>query len=105
MSEPIVLGIETSCDETSAAVLRGERDLLGHVILSQDVHAIYGGVVPELASRAHLRVIDDVVTAALKEAGVSLNDVDVIGATAGPGLIGALLVGLTWAKAAAYALD
>src|SRR5688572_23994882 len=105
MSETIVLGIETSCDETSAAVLRGERDLLGHVILSQDVHAIYGGVVPELASRAHLRVIDDVVSAALKEAGIALADVDVMGATAGPGLIGALLVGLTWAKAAAYALD
>jgi N6-L-threonylcarbamoyladenine synthase len=86
-------------------VLRGERDLLGHVILSQDVHAIYGGVVPELASRAHLRVIDDVVSAALKEAGVTLRDVAVMGATAGPGLIGALLVGLTWAKAAAYALD
>jgi N6-L-threonylcarbamoyladenine synthase len=105
MNDPIVLGIETSCDETSAAVLRGERELLGHVILSQDVHAIYGGVVPELASRAHLRVIDDVVAAALKEAGIALRAVDVIGATAGPGLIGALLVGLTWAKAAAYALD
>jgi N6-L-threonylcarbamoyladenine synthase len=105
MSETLVLGIETSCDETSAAVLRGERDLLGHVILSQDVHVIYGGVVPELASRAHLRAIDDVVSAALKEAGVTLRDVDVIGATAGPGLIGALLVGLTWAKAAAYALE
>jgi N6-L-threonylcarbamoyladenine synthase len=105
MSETLVLGIETSCDETSVAVLRGERDLLGHVILSQDVHVIYGGVVPELASRAHLRAIDDVVSAALKEAGVTLRDVDVIGATAGPGLIGALLVGLTWAKAAAYALE
>ncbi len=104
-SSPLVLGIETSCDETSAAVLRGERELLSHVILSQDVHSIYGGVVPELASRAHLRVIDDVVLSALRDAGVELGDVDVIGATAGPGLIGALLVGLTWAKAAAYALD
>ena len=103
-SEPLVLGIETSCDETSAAVLRGERDLLGHVILSQDVHRIYGGVVPELASRAHLRVINDVVDGALKEAGVELEEIDVFGATAGPGLIGALLVGLTWAKAAAYGL-
>jgi N6-L-threonylcarbamoyladenine synthase len=102
---PLVLGIETSCDETSAAVLRGERELLSHVILSQDVHKLYGGVVPELASRAHLRVIDDVVMSALRDAGVKLNDVDVIGATAGPGLIGALLVGLTWGKAAAYALN
>ena len=105
MSEPLVLGIETSCDETSAAVLRGERELLSHVILSQDVHKVYGGVVPELASRAHLQVIDDVVTTALKDAGVALDAIDVFGATAGPGLIGALLVGLTWSKAAAYALD
>ncbi len=102
--ELLVLGIETSCDETSAAVLRGERDLLGHVILSQDVHQLYGGVVPELASRAHLQVIDDVVDGALAEAGVDLGDIDVIGVTAGPGLIGALLVGLTWAKGVAYAL-
>ena len=101
----IVLGIETSCDETSAAVLKGERELLSHVILSQDIHAVYGGVVPELASRAHLRVIDDVVNSALAQAGMQLNDVDVIGATAGPGLIGALLVGLTWGKATAYALN
>jgi N6-L-threonylcarbamoyladenine synthase len=105
MSEAIVLGIETSCDETSAAVLRGSRELIGHVILSQDVHALYGGVVPELASRAHLVAIDDVVNGALREASITLNDVDIIAATAGPGLIGALLVGLTWAKSAAYALD
>ena len=102
-SAPVILGIETSCDETSAAVLRGERELLGHVILSQDVHRLYGGVVPELASRAHLRVIDDVVDGALAEAGIGLEDIDVFAATAGPGLIGALLVGLTWAKAAAFA--
>lgn len=105
MSETLVLGIETSCDETSAAVLRGERDLLSHVILSQDVHKVYGGVVPELASRAHLQVINDVVSSALTDAGVTLRDIDVFGVTAGPGLIGALLVGLTWGKAAAYALD
>lgn len=105
MSDTLVLGIETSCDETSAAVLRGERELLSHVILSQDVHKVYGGVVPELASRAHLQVINDVVTSALSDAGVTLDDIDVFGVTAGPGLIGALLVGLTWGKAAAYALD
>jgi N6-L-threonylcarbamoyladenine synthase len=100
---PLVLGIETSCDETSAAVLRGERELLGHVIFTQDVHRLYGGVVPELASRAHLRTVDDVVAGALAEAGVRLGDVDVVGVTAGPGLIGALLVGVAWAKGAAWA--
>ena len=105
MSERVVLGIETSCDETSAAVLRGERDILSHIILSQDVHKVYGGVVPELASRAHLRVIDDVVSSALSDAGLRLDDIDLFGVTAGPGLIGALLVGLTWGKAAAFALD
>jgi N6-L-threonylcarbamoyladenine synthase len=99
----LVLGIETSCDETSAAVLRGERELLGHVIFTQDVHRLYGGVVPELASRAHLRTVDDVVAAALAEAGVRLRDVDVVGVTSGPGLIGALLVGVAWGKAAAWA--
>lgn len=103
--EPLVLGIETSCDETSAAVLRGEHDVLGHVILSQDEHRVYGGVVPELASRAHIRAITGVVDEALEEAGTTLEEIDIIGATAGPGLIGALLVGLTWAKSAAYALD
>ncbi|HUH12465.1 MAG TPA: tRNA (adenosine(37)-N6)-threonylcarbamoyltransferase complex transferase subunit TsaD, partial [Longimicrobiales bacterium] len=102
---PLVLGIETSCDETSVALLRGERELLGHVILSQDVHELYGGVVPELASRAHLRVMDEVVDGALDEAGVALEDVDLFAVTAGPGLIGALLVGVTWAKAAAWALE
>nr|WP_276510398.1 tRNA (adenosine(37)-N6)-threonylcarbamoyltransferase complex transferase subunit TsaD [Longimicrobium terrae] len=97
------MGIETSCDETSAAVLRGERDLLGHVIFTQDIHTLYGGVVPELASRAHLRTVDDVVEGALREAGVTLADIDVVGVTAGPGLIGALLVGVSWGKAAAFA--
>ena len=100
---PLVLGIETSCDETSAAVLHGERELLGHVIFTQDVHRLYGGVVPELASRAHLRTVDDVVAAALGEAGVELAEIDLVGVTAGPGLIGALLVGLSWGKAAAWA--
>jgi N6-L-threonylcarbamoyladenine synthase len=102
-AETLVLGIETSCDETSAAVLRGERELLGHVIFTQDVHRLYGGVVPELASRAHLRTVDDVVDGALREAGVALEDVDLVAVTAGPGLIGALLVGVAWGKAAAWA--
>jgi N6-L-threonylcarbamoyladenine synthase len=100
---PLILAVETSCDETSAAVLRSPRDLLGHVILSQDVHKIYGGVVPELASRAHLRVLDDVVSGALQEANLPLESVDAFAVTAGPGLIGALLVGVSWVKAAAFA--
>jgi N6-L-threonylcarbamoyladenine synthase len=104
MTAPLVLGIETSCDETSAAVLRGDT-VLGHVILSQDAHALYGGVVPELAARAHLAAIDDVVDAALREARVRISQVDLFAATAGPGLIGALLVGVAWTKAAAYALN
>jgi N6-L-threonylcarbamoyladenine synthase len=99
----LTLGIETSCDETSAAVLRGEAELLSHVIYSQDVHRLYGGVVPELASRAHLRTVDDVVGGALRDAGVTLSQIDLVGVTAGPGLIGALLVGVAWGKAAAWA--
>lgn len=101
---PVVLGLETSCDETSAAVLSGDDRILGHVILSQDVHQVYGGVVPELAARAHLQRVDAVVDSALAEAGITLRDVDLLGVTAGPGLIGALLVGVCWVKAAAYGL-
>ncbi len=102
---PLVLGLETSCDETSAAVLSGDHRILGHVILSQDVHQVYGGVVPELAARAHLQKIDSVIDQALHQAGAALDDIDIFGVTAGPGLIGALLVGVSWIKAAAYALD
>ncbi|MEJ2502619.1 MAG: tRNA (adenosine(37)-N6)-threonylcarbamoyltransferase complex transferase subunit TsaD [Gemmatimonadota bacterium] len=98
-----VLGIETSCDETSAAVL-ADGGLRSHVILSQDVHRVYAGVVPELAARAHMRVLDDVVRAATDEAGIGLRDVEVFGVAAGPGLIGALLVGVAWTKAAAWGL-
>lgn len=104
-TRPLVLGVETSCDETSAAVLDGRNRLLGHVILSQDVHEVFGGVVPELAARAHLQKIDVVVDQALAQAGVTLDQVDVFGVTAGPGLIGALLVGVCWTKAVAYALE
>jgi N6-L-threonylcarbamoyladenine synthase len=100
-----VLGVETSCDETSVAVIDGWNRIVGHVILSQDIHKVYGGVVPELAARAHLQKIDAVVERALSEAGIGLSDIDVFGVTAGPGLIGALLVGVCWAKAAAFALD
>jgi len=102
---PLVMGVETSCDETSIAVIDGWNRILGHVILSQDVHEVYGGVVPELAARAHVQKIDAVAARALEEAGIELPDVDVFGVTAGPGLIGALLVGVCWTKAAAFALN
>ena len=100
-----MLGLETSCDETAAAVLDGDNRVLGHVILSQDEHEVYGGVIPELAARAHLQKIDSVVDETLSRAGLTLDRIDVIGATAGPGLIGALLVGVCWARAVAFALD
>ncbi|MBI2218925.1 MAG: tRNA (adenosine(37)-N6)-threonylcarbamoyltransferase complex transferase subunit TsaD [Candidatus Rokubacteria bacterium] len=100
----LVLGIESSCDETSAAVLADGRRVLSNVVASQDdVHAPYGGVVPELASRRHLEVIVPVVERALAEAGVRLPDLDGFVVTQGPGLIGSLLVGCSMAKALAYA--
>ncbi|MGD8700117.1 MAG: hypothetical protein PVJ43_12545, partial [Gemmatimonadales bacterium] len=83
MSVGVVLAIETSCDDTSAALLRGERDVLGHVIATQDMHGDLGGVVPEMASRAQLQVIDGVVMEALRQAQMSLADVDAFGVTAG----------------------
>ena len=101
-----VLGIETSCDETSAAVVEGTGDdatLRSLVILSQDVHTLFGGVVPEIASRAHLTSIVPVVTRAVDDAGLTLDDIDVIAATNGPGLVGALLVGVSFGKALAFA--
>ena len=101
-----ILGIETSCDETAAAVVRGDApgpgQILSNVIFSQtEAHAPYGGVVPEIASRAHLEILDDIVERALAEARISLADLDGIAATAGPGLIGGVMVGLTTAKALA----
>ena len=100
-----VLGIETSCDETSAAIVEREGDKLtlrGLAIWTQDVHRIFGGVVPEMASRAHLVAIEPVVDDALAQAGASLDDIDGIAVTHGPGLLGALLVGVTWAKTVAW---
>lgn len=98
-----VLGIETSCDETSAAVLTDRFEVLSNVILSQDeVHAPYGGVVPELASRQHIKSIDAIVGEALARAGVGLSAIDLFAVTQGPGLIGSLLVGLSFAKGLAY---
>jgi N6-L-threonylcarbamoyladenine synthase len=100
----LILGIESSCDETAAAVVeRGARTLSSVVASQIATHAKYGGVVPELASREHLRAIVPVVRAALAEAGVTLGDLDAIAVTSGPGLAGALLVGITYAKALAFA--
>jgi len=102
----IVLGIETSCDETSVAVLDGQGRVLSNVIASQmQAHALYGGVVPEIAARAHLENLPSVFEQALATAGVGLADIGLVAATAGPGLIGALLVGLSGAKALAFARD
>jgi N6-L-threonylcarbamoyladenine synthase len=96
-AEPIILGIESSCDDTSAAVIRGTV-LLSNVIASQSVHIRYGGVIPELASRAHQQNIVPVVDAALKDAGVGVGNLDAIAFTRGPGLLGSLLVGVSFAK-------
>ncbi|NJD23318.1 MAG: tRNA (adenosine(37)-N6)-threonylcarbamoyltransferase complex transferase subunit TsaD [Melioribacter sp.] len=99
-----VLGIESSCDETSVAVI-SDGKLLSNLISSQDFHNIYGGVVPELSSRAHLQILLPLVKKSLQESGISLNQIDLVCATAGPGLIGALLVGLTFAKGLSYSLQ
>jgi N6-L-threonylcarbamoyladenine synthase len=104
----IVLGIETSCDETAAAVVRRDGDAMGtilsDIVASQvEAHALYGGVVPEIAARAHVELVDVVVARALSDAGVTLAELDGIAATAGPGLIGGVIVGLTTAKALAFA--
>jgi N6-L-threonylcarbamoyladenine synthase len=103
-----ILGIETSCDETSAAVVRwedGRSGLASLAILSQDVHRIFGGVVPELASRAHVQAIGPVVGRALADAGIGQERLDGIAVTAGPGLVGALLVGVMYGKTLAFSLD
>ncbi|WP_062207408.1 tRNA (adenosine(37)-N6)-threonylcarbamoyltransferase complex transferase subunit TsaD [Streptomyces sp. NBRC 109706] len=103
--EPLVLGIETSCDETGVGVVRGTTLLADVVASSVDEHARYGGVVPEIASRAHLEAMVPTIERALARAGVAATDLDGIAVTAGPGLAGALLVGVSAAKAYAYALD
>jgi N6-L-threonylcarbamoyladenine synthase len=102
----LILGIESSCDETAAAVVADGRSVLSNIVASQiAIHRDFGGVVPELASREHLRQIVPVVREAIKQAGISLSDLDAIAVTRGPGLIGALLVGVTYGKVLALALD
>ena len=106
MKDIYILGIESSCDETAAAVVKNGREILSNVINTQiSIHKKFGGVVPEVASRRHIETIDDVIDEALLKAGVTFDDIDAIAVTYGPGLIGALLVGVSAAKALAYALD
>ncbi|MGN0356087.1 MAG: tRNA (adenosine(37)-N6)-threonylcarbamoyltransferase complex transferase subunit TsaD [Muricoprocola sp.] len=100
----LILAIESSCDETAAAVVKNGREVLSNIISSQiEIHKLYGGVVPEIASRKHIEKINQVIEEALKEAGVKLEEIDAIGVTYGPGLVGALLVGVAEAKAISYA--
>lgn len=99
-----ILAIETSCDETAAAVVSNGRKVLSNIIYSQiDIHTLYGGVVPEIASRKHIEKINQVIKSALKDAGMKLDDIDAVGVTYGPGLVGSLLVGVAEAKAIAFA--
>ena len=98
-----ILALETSCDETAAAVVENGRKILSNVVFSQiDLHELYGGVVPEIASRAHMEACDRVVDQALREAGLSLNEVDALAVTKGPGLVGALLTGVNCMKGLAF---
>lgn len=101
----IVLGIESSCDETAAAIVNSKREILGQALLSQQEHKAFGGVVPEIAARAHLEHIDEIVGCCLKKSGLKLEDIDAIAAASGPGLIGGVVVGVMAAKALALALN
>ncbi len=102
----LTLAIETSCDETSCAVIKNGREVLSNIISSQiDIHRKFGGVVPEIASRKHIESINPIIQEALDKANVGFNDIDLIGVTQGPGLVGALLIGISTAKSLAYGLD
>ena len=102
--DTLILGIESSCDETAAAVIKNGREVLSNVISSQiELHKLYGGVVPEIASRKHIEKINQVIEEALETANVTLDDLDAVAVTYGPGLVGALLVGVAEAKAICYA--
>lgn len=106
MKDILTLGIESSCDETSVAVVKNGREILSNVIDTQiPIHEKYGGVVPEIASRNHIEAISRVTKKALKDANVTFNDIDAITPTYGPGLVGALLVGVSYAKAISYAIN
>jgi N6-L-threonylcarbamoyladenine synthase len=106
MKDIIVLGIESSCDETAASVVKNGREVLSNIILSQiDIHRKFGGVVPEVASRKHVEAISNVIRDAMDKANIKYDDIDVVAATYGPGLVGALLVGLSAAKGIAYAIN
>lgn len=105
-ADRLALAIETSCDETSVALVRGGTEVLANVVSSQiDLHAVFGGVVPEVASRAHLEMLESVISQAMTDAGVDASEVDAVAATHGPGLIGALLIGVSAAKSLALAWD
>ena len=103
--EPIILGVESSCDETACAIIKGRKLLANQIISSASEQAKYGGVVPEIASRAHTEAVDEVVKRAVKEAGIKLSDINAVAVTYGAGLLGALLVGLSFAKGLAYSLN
>lgn len=102
---PVILGLESSCDETAAAVIRGRTLLSSEIISSAAEQAVYGGVVPEIASRAHTEAVDEVVKRAIEKAGIELSQIDAVAVTYGAGLLGALLVGLSFAKSLAYSLN
>ena len=101
-----ILAVESSCDETAIAIVEdGRRVLSGEIASQVDTHALYGGVVPEIASRMHVEALDPLLDRALEQAGLTLSDIDAVGVTFGPGLVGALLTGVSWAKALAYAMN
>ena len=101
----LILGIETSCDETAASILRDGKEILSNIVYSQEIHSQYGGVVPELASRDHLSKILPIVKRSLKDAQISLSDINAVAVTYSPGLIGSLLIGLSFAKSIAFSLN
>ena len=101
----LVFSVESSCDETSVCIMDGEKEIFSHIVYSQQIHKKYGGVVPELASRAHLEIVQIITKQALKESGLKLSNIDLFSATCGPGLIGGLLVGSTFAKSLAVGLN
>ena len=98
MKDPIILSIETSCDETAICILKGKNEILSNIVLSQiDIHKLFGGVVPEVAARKHIKFMNEITEKAIKEANIKLNQIDAIAVTKGPGLVGALLIGINFA--------